>query len=86
MSQSYFQNALKYVKILEEQNRISKEEKSILKMIIVNQDVNEKMLNKREAVTQVSQKLKTLRRIRRIYLQTSQSLNQITEKSMEIDF
>ncbi|CAK84087.1 unnamed protein product (macronuclear) [Paramecium tetraurelia] len=86
MTQSYFQNALKYVQTLQEQNQISKEEKSILKMIIVNQDVSEKMLDKREAVTQVSQKLKTLRRIRRIYLQTSQSLNQITEKSMEIDF
>ncbi|CAD8074023.1 unnamed protein product [Paramecium primaurelia] len=85
MTQTYFQNALKYVQTLYEQKYIAKEEKSILKMIIMRQDVNDKLVDKRDAITQVSQKLKTLRRIKRLHLQTSSSLNQITEKSIEID-
>ncbi|CAD8102070.1 unnamed protein product [Paramecium sonneborni] len=85
MTQTYFQTALKYVQTLYEQKYIAKEEKSILKMIIIHQDVNDKLVDNRDAITQVSQKLKTLRRIKRIHLQTSNSLNQITEKSIEID-
>ncbi|CAD8102724.1 unnamed protein product [Paramecium sonneborni] len=85
MTQTYFQTALKYVQTLYEQKHIVKEEKSILKLIIIHQDVNDKFVDKRDAVTQVSQKLKTLRRIKRMHLQPSSSLNQITEKSIEID-